>query len=332
MNDFTTRSVDTPRAPVYLTEQRRENKLFQWWYRIASPPEPASLTNFKENERFRRGRTGSLIILALYLLLLVSLPSGFYGTNPFLASIIVAVLIALTAAMVLNRMKKVNLAGAIVVLAFIAYPTINLVTTPGGLNMMALPLYGLLVLPLLCTVSFLPAWWVFPVAASNCLFTLLSLAYLPKTAELSAILDLAFVGIVTPIILSQMIVSIVAYFWVNGATKALIRAGRAEEIAKLEHDLARQAEAAAQQKQQLEASIQKIVHIHTRVANGDFEARVPLTQDNMLWQVSGSLNNLLGRMQRMRQESIHIQQMTSTLQRVYEENGRLKEMLRNTVN
>jgi hypothetical protein len=34
-----------------------------------------------------------------------------------------------------------------------------------------------------------------------------------------------------------------------------------------------------------------------RVANGDYSAHAPLTEENMLWQISGPLNNLLARTQ-----------------------------------
>jgi hypothetical protein len=207
------------------------------------------------------------------------------------------------------------------VLSFIAFPVLNIVTTPGGLGMAVLPLFGLLVLPLLCAVSFLPPWWVFVVALGNCLFTWSALIYLPHTAELDAILAIAFAGIITPIILIQIIVSIVAFAWVQGTTQALIRADNAEEIARLEHDLGQQAKLAAQQKQQLEASIQKIVETHMRVANGDYSARAPVTEENMLWQISGPLNNLLARTQNLRLE---VGQLQQALQQARWENERLR--------
>ncbi|HET8841919.1 MAG TPA: hypothetical protein VFN35_10655, partial [Ktedonobacteraceae bacterium] len=296
-------------APSYLTLHQQESKYFYWWYRLASPSRPDSLAPFKEKERFRRGRTGSQIIPALYVLLLVSFPAGFAGTNPFLTTIVIGGLLALTMATIFNRLGMVNTAGFIVLLTFTAYPMVNIATTPGGLGMLVLPLFGLLILPVLCAISFLPEWWAFVVAAVNILFTVFVLIYLPQTAELNAILVVDFAGIVTPIILSQMIVSVVAYLWVHGTTQALRRADRAEEIARLEHDLALQAEASGQQQQQLESSIQKIVETHMRVANGEFSARVPLTEDNVLWQISGSLNNLLSRLQRLHQDSAELQQM-----------------------
>lgn len=331
MNDFSPYAAGIPQGdrqtPEYLTTRHHDIRMFVWWYRIASPVLEES-ASFKERERFRRGRTGSQILPALYLFLLISLPTGFLGNNFAVIWIVAVGLFALVIATFLNRMGKVNVAGFIVLVTFIINPIADIVTTPGGLNMMVLPLYGLLILPLLCAVSFLPPWWVIVVALGNSLFTFFSLLVLPQTAELNAILTINFAGIVTPIILSQLIVSVVAYLWVRSTTQALIRADRAEELAKLEHDLALQAEEAAQQKQLLEISIQQIVEAHRRVANGDYNARVPLTQDNVLWEISGSLNNLLARVQGWRQDSAQLRQMRFALEQAREENKRLIRMLR----
>lgn len=329
MKDFSTRnevlSRESRALPSYLTSRPNQgNQLLFWWYRLASPPVPGSSASFHETESFRRGRTGSQLILALFFLLIISIPAGFVGTNIYLIPIVIGSCIALIAATILNRLGIVTPAGIIVLLTFMAFPYINIATTPGGLNMMVLPLFGLLVLPLLCAVSFLPPIWVFAVAFCNCIFTLISLVYLPHTAELDAILVIAYAGIVTPIILSQVLVSVVAYAWVQGTSRALVRADRAEELARLEHDLALQAESGAHDKQRLEASIQKIVETHMRVANGDFNARVPLTDDNVLWQISGPLNNLVARMQSLRQEVIQVQQLKYALQQAHEENRRLR--------
>jgi hypothetical protein len=320
-------------APSYLTVQQQENKAFAWWYRLASPPRPDALASFRAKERFRRGRTGSQIIPALYLLLLVSFPAGSAGTNPLLTTILIGGLIVLTVATALNRFGMVNAAGLLILATFTAYPTVDIATTPGGLSLLTLPLFGLLVLPVLCAVSFLPEWWAFISAAINILFTVYILAIYPNqinslvTAEFATFLSSSLAGLITPIILSQIIVAVVAYLWVHSTVRALKRADRAEEIAKLEHDLALQAENAAQQKQQLESSIQKIVDTHTRVANGEFSARVPLTEDNVLWQISGALNNLLSRMQRLSQDSAELQRAKYELHMVHEENRRLTRRL-----
>ncbi len=328
MKDQFARSENTLSAtagPSYLTTKaRQESVLWLWWYRLTAPAEPKVDSTFQQIEIFRRGRTGSQIILALYFLLIISIPARFVGTNIYLIPIVAGAAVALLLATILNRLGKINIAGVIVVLTFLAFPIVNIITTPGGLSMLVLPLFGLLVLPLLCAVSFLPPGWIFAIALVNILFTLLSLTYLPRTAELSAILAIAYAGIVTPIIFSQILVSVVAFVWVRGTTQALQRADRAEELVRLEHDLSLQAEESAQQKHRLDDSIQKIVQTHMRVANGDFDARVPVGDENVLWQISGPLNNLLARTQRWRQDSNELYHLKLALQHAREENELLK--------
>lgn len=324
MRTSSTFTEDTMGSPNSVAEPRHANRLLQAWYHIASPPEPASSASFEQRERFRRGRTGSQISLAVLVICISAFPAAFRGTNLFLVGILTVGLLAIFAAIALNRMGYVTQAGILVVIAITASPTTDILTTPGGLNPAVLPVFSILVLPLMCVVSFLPAWWVFVFAIGNSLFTLYAMTMVPHSAELNALLKVSFISIVTPIILSQLIVSVVAYLWVTGAVHAIRRADRAEEIARLEHALAVNAEITAQQKEQLETSIQKIVETNTRVANGDFDARVPLTKDNVLWQVSSSLNNFLSRLQRSRQELL---QMRAELAQSRAEIDRLKGLL-----
>jgi hypothetical protein len=309
-------------SPSYLNVQHQESAFLLWWYRLASPPRPAQNASFSVKERFRRGRASSQLIPAFYILLLISLSSAFGGTNPFQILIVGGGLLTLTMATLLNRLGMVGTAGFIVVATAIVYPTLTILTTPGGLNMLILPLFGLLVLPLVCAVSFLPEWWVFVVALVNIFFTFYALMYAPQTAELNTVLQIDFAGIITPIILIQIIVSVVAYLWVHSTVQALNRADRAEELARLEHDLALQSEAVAQQKQQVDDSIQQIVKTLMRWNNGDTTVRIPLTQENVLWQVAGAINNLLGRVQRSRQDLRMLQSMTQALRSFYEARNR----------
>ena len=313
MNNFSpfpgnTRQGDS-KASSYLIQPRQRNtsqggvaRILQFWYRITSPPEPDNSAPFEERELFRRGRTGSQITIILFILIFISYPAAFAGSNSLLIAILTFNLFILVLALALNRLRMVNIAGIMVVLSLIAGPSVNILTTPGGVNTIALPIFGLLVLPLMCAVSFLPPWWVFVVAAGNCLFTLYVLAFLPSSGELHEILKVAFPGIVTPILLSQGIVSIVAFLWVRGARLALLRADRAEEIAKLEAlEIQRQEEQLAMSKQ-IEEGIQKIITtMNTVVAHNDFSNRVPLSQENILWRASKSINNLLSRLQGLKQ-------------------------------
>jgi len=303
-------------SPASLAEPDPSSQRFQWWYRIASPAEPPNTAPFEARERFRRGRTGSKVVFAVFIIYLAAFPAAFSRTDHTLVTILSAGVLALILAIILNRLGYVTLAGIIVVAAITASPVTDILTIPGGLSVSVIPIYSILVLPLMCAVSFLPAWWVFIVALGNSLFILYTAIFMPHTAEIDAALKKSSIDIVTPIILSQLIISVVAYIWVMSAVRALRRADRAEEIANLEHQLAVSAETAMQQKEQLEAGIQKIVETHTRVANGDFNARAPIAQDNVLWQVSSSLNTFLSRMQRSRQEA---QQARIELEQLREE-------------
>lgn len=104
--------------------------------------------------------------------------------------------------------------------------------------------------------------------------------------------------------------------------------------------------AAAQRQQELELGIEQLLQTHVQVANGNFAARVPLSQEHVLWQIASALNTLLARIQslsqelsRLRQErmnSAHTveslqnreHQIVHELQRVQMETAQLIEVLR----
>src|SRR5215469_14851931 len=122
MNKFSTVPPKSPqgesRVSSYLAQPHPRNQsprglawILQLWYRFTSPPEPGDSASFQMRELFRRGRTGSQITIVLYLLLLTSFPAAFAGSNPLLVVILILDLCILTLAMVLNRFRKVSIAG-----------------------------------------------------------------------------------------------------------------------------------------------------------------------------------------------------------------------------
>jgi hypothetical protein len=70
------------------------------------------------------------------------------------------------------------------------------------------------------------------------------------------------------------------------------------------------------QKRQLDFGIQQILQTHVRAANGDYTARAPLEQDNILWQVASSLNNLLSRLQRSGQAERRLNRTNEGIRRL----------------
>src|SRR5262249_7466284 len=91
--------------------------------------------------------------------------------------------------------------------------------------------------------------------------------------------------------------------------RAILRADRAEAFALLEHQI-------ADQKRQLDVGIQQILQTHVRAANGDFQARAPQMPGSVLWQISASLNNLLGRLQRAGTAEFRLQRTEEELARL----------------
>lgn len=302
---------DSSPLPAYLIERvpnsTQKSGLLERWYRLTAPPTPPADASLAQREKARRGRLASMILLFVIILIIVMFPVVIF--NHTLFPIMLGALLASSIALLLNRSGRI-MAGGILMVCFVdlGFAT-GLVMTHGGLGVYNLPTFDLLTIAELLAVSLLPPRSVFFVALANCLFIWFGLSFLPHNAELSQLLaTTGYSVIVRPIIL-QVIVAIVTFLWVRSATQAIARADRAEVIATLEHTIAEQEHAVAQEKRLLDASIAQIVETHMRVANGDFNARVPLTQDNVLWQIAGSLNNLLSRLQRLRQSEETLQKM-----------------------
>lgn len=281
----------------------------EWWYRLAAPPEPPPTANLKQREAHRRGRLIATILFLQNLLdIFVVLTVGLFVNHFVILNTGLFIPILLFAGW-LNRRGKIILSGIIAV-AFFEISIFALVLTyPGGLSVFALPFFDLLVIGELLAASLLPEATVFIVAALNMVFIVGTLFMIPNP-ELRALLQTPQIGdaIVRPFSI-QIAIAFVSYLWVRSAKRALERADRATTIATLEHSLAEQGKQIAQQKQQLEQSIQQIVETHMQVANGDYSARVPLSQDNVLWQVAGLLNNALARLQHLQQTETELQQV-----------------------
>lgn len=302
--------LNYPRA-----QEKQSQGILGRWYRIASPTEPSPMATLTEHETFRRGRLGSIIMLIMLILCILSLPAGFFGTNPKLVPILLVLFVLTVVAIFFNRRGYVNVAGVIVVVAFESGIIGNISTTPGGLNTITLPLLCLLVMPEVLAVSLLPAWNVFVVALANSLICWILITFLPYAPDSAAAISAAYwYAILLPVNL-QIIVAGVTFLYVRGATQALKRADHAEEVAKLEHNLAERDRATAAQKQQLDAAIAQIEHALEAFANGDPKARVPLTNENVLWSIAGKLNNFLNRFQRSAQAENYLRWTTQEIER-----------------
>ena len=308
-------------STVEMVEQRPlvQPSRLGWWYRIAAPSPPIDTSNLQQREVYRRGRLISIALLMLLIVMVIVMVTVGLFVNRALGYNIAVTLVALLAAVVMNRQGQVVIAGILVVggldlslmLNWLSYPTISI---------FLLPLLDLLVLPELFAVSLLPPKAVFIDAFLHILFIVGALTFFfPQDAAFHALLHTSSLqdALARPIVI-QVSVAVITYLWVTSATQAIARADRATTIAALERTMAEQAHMEAEQKRDLERSIAQIIQTHARVAKGDFSARVPLNKGVVLWEIAGSLNTLLARVQRWRQDSLQLQQYNDALAQYFQ--------------
>jgi hypothetical protein len=293
---------------INSTQQPIIDRLLWWWHIIAAPPEVPDDASLPAREIVRHGKLTSATLLIEFIYITIVIGVGF-TSNHALLPILIANYVAITVAVVCNRYQKTHLAAVIAFFTLEASMILNIVnlSLAKGLSSFNLSLLDILAQPLLIAVSLFPAWVALPITAFNCVLIAGCLAFLPKTPELVHLLSTASYNAYERPIALQVITGLVTYLWVSSAIGGMKRAGRAEEVNKLVQALAMQQQAEVQEKQQFEKSIEQIVNVHTQVANGNFGARVPLKENDVLWSIAGSLNNLLARVQRWRQDSSQLQ-------------------------
>jgi hypothetical protein len=211
-----------------------------------------------------------------------------------------------------NRLGFVTVAGLLTTVVIIVASFSAILSSPGGLlSPDYVPSYDILVLAVVVAGSLLNPAAAFLVALFNSAAIAADFLVLqPHTADLTTEINQDGLGLMLgrPIGL-EIFVAVVAYLWVSGTINAARRADQAEELAALEH-------AYAEQRRQLEIGVQQILATHVRIANGDFSARAPLSQDNVLWQIAASLNNLLGRLQKAGQAEYRLQRTDEEIDRL----------------
>ena len=288
-----------------------------WWLRLTSMSQDPNDLSFAARERVRRSRLASWLILGIMVfdLLLIPLSIGSTGT---VAAIGVA-FIGLVIAAVCNHSGWVTFTAIFLVIVITGAVFASIVTEPNGLTMFDLPGYDVLTVTVVVAASILPAASAFFVAFINAALVVLDFAVQPHAADIVTNTQLyGAVGLLARPVALLFIVAIVGYLWVRGTHREVQRADRAEGMAALEH-------AYAQQRQQLEIGVQQILATHVRIANGDYNARAPLSQDHALWQIASSLNNLVSRFRTIGEQT---NRMGYQLQRTEEEIHRLAMALR----
>ncbi len=292
------------------------DRLFGWWYRIAAPSEVPDEAPLRLRMRVRSGRLMSVVFLSEIILVLIFAIGCFITHDLVTALAATMALVAIVIGTSLNRMGKTVTAGILILVAEEMGVIACILLTDREVNAHLVAQIFFFLAPELIAAEMITPWVTFPVTLGNCLITAGMIAFFPKTPEVMFSLHAYFYVIYGAPIVMQMLVAVICFLWVSSTYKEMRRANSAEEVSKLTLAMGSQQQVLQQQKQQLEANIQQIVSVHLQAANGNLQARVPLDQQNVLWPVAGSLNNLLARLQRWRYDAVQHQQNQQALQQL----------------
>jgi competence protein ComGC len=273
-----------------------------WWYRLTTPARPLRVAASLQREMTLRSRIASLFLFFLLALLVFCvLPIALLVDNRIIL-LFACLLLALTLIAVLfNRAGSFQVAGALVACGIAGVFYTCILTNPAGLTIDSLLLFNGPILAELFIASLLPGSWLFLATLLNSLFIVTAFMMIPETSELAQIMQTKAYPVIMCLVVLHSIVSGVVWLWVHHACQANERADQAEETAAIQRMVAEQEHTIALQKHLLDSSINQIMCTHVQIANGNLAARVPVHETPALQPLAVALNNLLNRLQRLRQ-------------------------------
>ncbi len=313
MTDTVTSHRPSPRDHWSLSEMLEPKSvkghgLIRFWNALTALPEAPSTANLASREATRQSQLTSNVLFFFTVMVVALLPACFFAPGHAYFWLDLGLAAASLFALILNRTGYTLAAGIFITLAAFLILTIALFTTI-PFDETTLQGYGMYVIVELLAVSLLPLRTIFLVAAMSTIAILGTFFYVPHTMALDKDLHDRLLIIIARPVGTLFLVAGVAYILASTMVKAIERAGRAEFIAQLQHEIAQQEHVIAQQKHELDAGIQQILQTHVAVANGSLQARAPLSQDNMLWQIAKALNTLLVRYQRAAQAEANLRRI-----------------------
>lgn len=288
---------NTSHVSIDKEEQNISGGMLGWWYRNFAPAEPAAAAGLVQRENARRGRMASIAVLIMILFLLAMVPENIASKN---FAQIIAILVGIGIsffALSLNRRGLVHLAGVLILVLLFSGQAFTLLTLPGGLTTSNLSMLDFSVIPDILVLAFFPANSLFLIVCINIIMTGVIVVYGPHDATITSLLQHAPQQIFANVYLLQLLTAAGLYLGARSTEQALKRADRAEEIAAFEKRENERQQRELEQKRRLDVGVQQILQTLVDAANGDLKARAPLSQDDVLWQISVALNNLFARLQ-----------------------------------
>jgi hypothetical protein len=270
-----------------------------FWIRLTSNSWREPQDTVAQREHARRSTLTSWIVLGLLAADLLLIPAGI-GAPATLAAIAVAGVGILIAA-ILNRYSQTTAAGTLLIVLIVGAVLGAITGSAGGLQVVDLPAYDLLVIAIVVAASILSYGSAYIVAAVNVILIIAHFnLQVPSTDLQHQIADIGVVALLARPIALQVIIATVAFLWVRGLQDQVRRADRAEEIAHLESLV-------ADQKRALDYGVEQLTQAFVRSANGDYNVRVNIPQQNPLWGIGAQMNTFVQRLASANQASFELE-------------------------
>jgi hypothetical protein len=289
------------------------------WLRFAGAKNEREGASIEEQEMVRHSRLLSALLFCGGLAILFTVPTAIPDPTywiPILLNLSLSIV-----ALILNRTGRVTVAGVFYILAIDVTLVVLLVTLPTGIRNSNIPDFDLFILPILISGSILPKRFI-PFIALIHIFIIISLfSFQPHDPLLTQEIRVNQGGVayseLSDAFIIQLMGGAIAWLGAWSVDRALLRASRAEDLAKAREHINEQAMQIVEQKQRLDYGIDVLKDAQARFANGDFKARARL-QNNELAPLAMSFNLLAERLNRITQIAQAYAHLEEALQQLLE--------------
>jgi len=294
--------TESAKMPAQPEKKGIISRTIRAWLRFTGVSYEQAGTSIEEQEHVRHSRLLSAILFCSGLTILFIIPTAIPVPTYWIP--IILNFLASVVALVLNRAGKVTIAGIFFVLAIDATLVIGQVILPTGIRNSNIPDFDLFILTVLISGIILPKSFIPFISLLHIILILALFSLLPHDVLLTQEIRVNQGGFayseLSDAIVIQVIGAALAWLGAWSMDKALLRASRAEDLAKARQRLQRQSAQLIEQKQRLDYGIDIVKSAQARFANGDYKARAKL-QDNELAPLAISFNLLAERMNRITQ-------------------------------
>ena len=315
-----TREADPGGISASSTAPRPFTRLWQWWSTTLTGPRMGTFgTDIPAQERQRRSRLISALLILNLLAMLLFIPSALSSTSSSLIWGSIALLgVGGLLIALLNRARLINLSAILYLVMINGAITAFLVLKP-ALNCGNLSNFDLYILAVLIGSMILPRFLIPFTGLANVALIIGIYTWRPHDSLLVQLVRIEggqTYTVLASLIVLQLTGTGIAWLHAWSVRRSLVRASRAEELAETRAALNKQAVLISEQKRRLEEGIAQILETHQQIAAGNLDVRAPAQKDRTLWQVGQSLNMLLKRFQQQAQEDRRLRETQQEIELV----------------